>query len=178
MELITRVYGAAGAAQAAHLSMLERHEAGLRSQELEMERKLANLRVARQVAASLREVDAGVHAELEQTEGLYREKHTLAQKGELQKLIQKNTSEKADKYGFLYTVIERVQPTEDCASLILGASKLYTNKLSMAPDPYIKIFRRLAAPDDSSLDPNMPALCPVYKSSLWYLSLDQSRHRS
>ena len=41
-------------AQAAHLEMLEKHEAGLRTQELELEQKLASMRAARLAATYLR----------------------------------------------------------------------------------------------------------------------------
>ena len=55
---------AALAAQASHLEMLTRHVAGLRSQELELERKLLNMRVAREVAGEILEADSGVHEDL------------------------------------------------------------------------------------------------------------------
>lgn len=51
-------------AQASHLHMLEKHEEGLHQMELELERKLANMRIARHVAGLLRDADAQTHAEL------------------------------------------------------------------------------------------------------------------
>ena len=51
-------------AQAAHLEMLEKHEAGLRTQELELEQKLASMRAARLAATYLRESDSEAYNEL------------------------------------------------------------------------------------------------------------------
>ena len=41
-----------------------------------------------------------------------------------QGLIERKEKEKAGKYGHLFTLIEHVAKNDDCASLILGASKL------------------------------------------------------
>ena len=56
---------ASHAAQASHLAMLQHHEAGLRAQELELERKLRNVRLAREVAGQMHEEDATVCTDLE-----------------------------------------------------------------------------------------------------------------
>ena len=95
--------------------------------------------------------------------GLYRESYVLRQKGELQGLIKANEKEKADKYGSMFVVVERVKQSDECVSLIIGASKLYTNKLSMRPDPFVRIYRRLDA--KSGNVEGMPTRCPVYASN-------------
>ena len=106
-----------------------------------------------------------VHKKIEQQAGLYREVKQLVQLGELKGQIkddQKNVDK--GKYGQLAVVIEGVNTSDECVSFILGASKLYTNKLSMAPDPFLRIYRRLEASKGPVIE-GIPNRCPVYASN-------------
>ena len=64
----------------------------------------------------------------------------------------------------MHVVVESVKPSDESVSLIIGCSKLKTNKLSMRPDPYVRIYRCLDAPESSG-DDGMPDRCPVYASN-------------
>ena len=97
--------------------------------------------------------------------GLLRQAFTMRQKGELQGLIKRNEKEKETKYGTMLVAIERIATSSECVSFIIGCSKLYTNKLSMRPDPYVRIFRRLEATSSGDDVKGMPERCPVYASN-------------
>lgn len=96
--------------------------------------------------------------------GVARAAMNLKQKGELQNLLK--AEEKPRDYGRIFCVLEHVREDSRCCWLVLGAKKLKTNKISMAPDPYVKIFRVLdGSASSSQYDADMPTRCPVYASS-------------
>lgn len=113
------------------------------------------------------EIDAGIGSGVA---GVYRGAFTLKQKGELQKLIEAKEKENVGKYGTVFAVVERVVPSDDCVALIIGASKLYTNKLSMRPDPYVRMYRLFDVTKEElekvGKDAEFyPDRCPVYASN-------------
>jgi len=69
--------------------------------------------------------------------------------------------------GTVLVAVESIVPSQELRPFIFSASKLRVNRCSLAPEPYLRVFKKLVVGDDALSLPgghNVPKYCPIFRT--------------